>query len=1027
MGVSTSIGPVSGIDYGKLITGLTGIEQKPIDDITTKLGKLDKQNTALLDLSTLLTGIKVAAASFASSAIFRATNATTANPSVLNATAGIGTPVGNYSFNVQQLASSTQVVTQGFANSTTALGLSGNITLQLGGGDLNQTRDLRQLNGGAGVARGSIKITDRSGAATLVDLSHAVNIQDVADAINSSTGVSVGAALSGDHLVLTDNSGGVGTLSVANAGGATTATDLGLTGPAAGGTLTGTALTKVNASTSLDLLNDGLGVRTAGLLKDFTITGAAGAASVSLSGAKTLADVVTKINAATLDLGGGAAGITAAISADGKGLTLTDGGGGPIAVTAVNSSLAAYDLGILGSSGGASLVGDAVTGGLTGPLLKSLNGGNQGQAGKTLPTFGTIVVNGTTVDLTNARTLTDVTSAINASGAGVTAAIDNASSGITLSSNAASFTVADGTSNLASFLKVAGTSTAGTTGSSINSGDLRLQYVSNNTALSTLNGGSGIKPGSIKITGPALVGGASTSVTLDLSTTTTVGDVLARINSTGLAITARINDTGDGVLITQTAGTTAASITDLNGGTTATNLGISGTLANNKLDGTLQKTIAITATDTLSNIASKLNSAGAGIAASIINDGSAGSPYRLSISSRNSGKAGRLIFNGSGAGLSTTELVHGEDAVLIYGGNANGTGGLVTTSSSNAVSNLVPSLTLNLTGVGSTNVSVTNNPSKIQDAVQGFVDSYNKVVDNITEATAFNASDQTKNGVLFGNANVQLVQDALGRFLTHTYSGNFRGLASVGIKIEQDGKLSLDTDKLSKAITSDPDGVRALFTTNVKAVTGGAHAITTSTQLSTFSTSGFSAGNISIVDGFGAAHAIDLSTATTVADVISKINAGTAGTVTASLNATSDGLLLTQVGGGAAAQVNEVNGGTTAATLNIKGTFANGVLNGALPYVLPSDAKKGVGATLSDLLDRFTNGQTGLLFDASNSIQAQESHLKERQLSLATLLLAKKNRLIQQFAQLEVTLAQLQQQSTALTNFKPVSQNTSSK
>src|SRR5205085_2790231 len=100
-------------------------------------------------------------------------------------------------------------------------------------------------------------------------------------------------------------------------------------------------------------------------------------------------------------------------------------------------------------------------------------------------------------------------------------------------------------------------------------------------------------------------------------------------------LSARINDTGDGILLTQTAGTAAASITDLNGGTTAATLGIAGTLANNKLDGTLQKTIAITATDTLANIASKLNSTGTGIAASIINDGSASAPFRLSISSRN--------------------------------------------------------------------------------------------------------------------------------------------------------------------------------------------------------------------------------------------------------------------------------------------------------------------------------------------------------------------------------------------------------
>src|SRR4051812_6760767 len=116
MTISSSIGPISGIDYGRLITGLTAIEQKPIDDITTRLDKLDKQNTALLGLSTLLTGLKVSSANFVSSAIFRSASATSANSTVATAVAGIGAPTGSYAFNVQRLASASQQVTQGFSS-----------------------------------------------------------------------------------------------------------------------------------------------------------------------------------------------------------------------------------------------------------------------------------------------------------------------------------------------------------------------------------------------------------------------------------------------------------------------------------------------------------------------------------------------------------------------------------------------------------------------------------------------------------------------------------------------------------------------------------------------------------------------------------------------------------------------------------------------------------------------------------------------------------------------------------------------
>jgi flagellar capping protein FliD len=140
--------------------------------------------------------------------------------------------------------------------------------------------------------------------------------------------------------------------------------------------------------------------------------------------------------------------------------------------------------------------------------------------------------------------------------------------------------------------------------------------------------------------------------------------------------------------------------------------------------------------------------------------------------------------------------------------------------------------------------------------------------------------------------------------------------------------------------------------------------------------------------------------------------------VTATINSTSDGLLLTQVGGAGTASVSEVAGGNTAAALNIKGTLATGTLNGKFPPVLPSSAVKGIGATLSDLLDRFTNAQTGIIFKSSDTIGTKERQLKSHQTSLAELLIAKKNRMILQFANLETTIAQLQSQGTAITNFK---------
>jgi len=83
---------------------------------------------------------------------------------------------------------------------------SGTIRLSPGGAIVDPT-PLNVLNGGAGVQPGVIRVTDRSGASTNVDLSNAYTVDDVASAINNANGISVNASVSGDHLVLADASG----------------------------------------------------------------------------------------------------------------------------------------------------------------------------------------------------------------------------------------------------------------------------------------------------------------------------------------------------------------------------------------------------------------------------------------------------------------------------------------------------------------------------------------------------------------------------------------------------------------------------------------------------------------------------------------------------------------------------------------------------------------------------------------------------------------------------------------------------
>lgn len=95
------------------------------------------------------------------------------------------------------------------------------------------------------------------------------------------------------------------------------------------------------------------------------------------------------------------------------------------------------------------------------------------------------------------------------------------------------------------------------------------------TKLSDLNGGAGVQPGSIQV-----INGTGLSRTLDLSGAETIGDVLNIINNDG-TVTARIaslasgdSEEGRALVLVDASPSPSISVTEVNNGTTATDLGI---------------------------------------------------------------------------------------------------------------------------------------------------------------------------------------------------------------------------------------------------------------------------------------------------------------------------------------------------------------------------------------------------------------------------------------------------------------------
>src|SRR4051812_40618643 len=254
--ISTSVGLISGINTSDIIDQLIKLEQAPKTLLQNRKDKVTAQKDAYSGISTQLTTLQGLGRAFERPSTFAASTAQSSDDNVLTATTSAGASVGSFQFQVAGLVTAQQSVTGGFASADTALA-AGNLTIELGGGNLNAQTDLSQLNGGAGVRRGLFRITHRSGKTQGIDTSAAVTLDDVVKKINTSLDISVRASVKGDKLTLTDSTGQTANdLKVEDLGDGHAAADLGIAGSASSDTLIGSDVNLLGSNLSLASLND---------------------------------------------------------------------------------------------------------------------------------------------------------------------------------------------------------------------------------------------------------------------------------------------------------------------------------------------------------------------------------------------------------------------------------------------------------------------------------------------------------------------------------------------------------------------------------------------------------------------------------------------------------------------------------------------------------------------------------------------------------------------------------------------------
>ena len=218
--------------------------------------------------------------------------------------------------------------------------------------------------------------------------------------------------------------------------------------------------------------------------------------------------------------------------------------------------------------------------------------------------------------------------------------------------------------------------------------------------------------------------------------------------------------------------------------------------------------------NTLADIRSAINTAaaGKGVQASLVN---ADGGQHLVLTAVDTGSEGKLRVTAEGGdgglsalvydpGVSTqmTETVKAQDAVVYVDG-------LKRTSSSNSLTDLLPGVTISLKEAKPDEeftLKIATDDNALKTTLASFVSAYNSAISLTKSLTAYNADTKTASA-LTGDSMVRGFQSSL----RNMASENVVAFKALGLKINTDGTLSLNSSDLTKALGEDPGALSRLF------------------------------------------------------------------------------------------------------------------------------------------------------------------------------------------------------------------------